>query len=179
MNFDTVKALHIIFVVSWFAGLFYIVRLFIYHTEAQQRPENEQKILSDQFEIMEKKLWWIITTPAMILTVLFGTWMLLLNPNYYLHAPWMHLKLSFVVLLLVYHFVCQKIMKNLKAGKFTWKSTQLRMWNEVATLALVAIVFLVVMKDSLNWIKGTLGFFAVAIGLMLGIKLYKRLSKRA
>jgi putative membrane protein len=179
MNFDTVKALHIIFVVSWFAGLFYIVRLFIYHTEAQQRPENERKILSDQFEIMEKKLWWIITTPAMVLTILFGTWMILLNASYYLHAPWMHLKLSFVALLLVYHFVCQRIMNKLKKGEFTWKSTQLRIWNEVATLALVAIVFLVVMKDSLNWIKGTVGFFAVAIGLMIAIKIYKRISTRA
>ena len=72
MDYTTIKSLHIIFVVSWFAGLFYIVRLFIYHTEAQEREETAKKILSDQFEIMEKKLWWIITTPAMILTLFFG-----------------------------------------------------------------------------------------------------------
>jgi protoporphyrinogen IX oxidase len=177
MDFNVVKALHIIFVVSWFAGLFYIVRLFIYHTEAQQREETERRVLSEQFEIMEKKLWWIITTPAMVLTLLFGTWMILLNPEYYLQVGWMHLKLGFVALLLVYHFVCQKIMNDLKKGQFNWKSNGLRIWNEVATLALVAIVFLVVMKDSLNWIKGTVGFFAVAIGLMIGIKIYKRLRK--
>jgi putative membrane protein len=177
MDINTVKALHIIFVVSWFAGLFYIVRLFIYHTEAQQKEEIPRKILSEQFEVMEKKLWWIITTPAMVLTLIFGIWMLLLNPTYYLSAPWMHLKLGFVGLLLVYHFVCQKIMNDLKKGIFNWKSNGLRIWNEVATLALVAIVFLVVMKDSFNWIKGTIGFFAVAIGLMLGIKMYKRLRK--
>lgn len=177
MDINTVKALHIIFVVSWFAGLFYIVRLFIYHIEAQQKDEIPRKILSEQFEVMEKKLWWIITTPAMILTLIFGIWMLLLNPTYYFSAPWMHLKLGFVGLLLVYHFVCQKIMNDLKKGLFKWKSNGLRIWNEVATLALVAIVFLVVMKDSLNWIKGTIGFFAVAIGLMMGIKLYKRLRK--
>lgn len=177
MDINTVKALHIIFVVSWFAGLFYIVRLFIYHTEAQEKEAVTRKILSEQFEVMEKKLWWIITTPAMVLTLIFGSWMLFLNPTYYLSAPWMHLKLAFVGMLLIYHFVCQKIMNDLKKGIFNWKSNGLRIWNEVATLALVAIVFLVVMKDSFNWIKGTIGFFAVAIGLMLGIKMYKRLRK--
>ena len=139
MDFDTVKALHIIFVVSWFAGLFYIVRLFIYHTEAQERDEQAKKILSDQFEIMEKRLWWIITTPAMILTIVFGVWMLLLIPAY-LMTGWMHAKLGFVLLLLVYHFVCQKIMFDLKKGKFNWRSNGLRLWNEVATLALVVRV---------------------------------------
>lgn len=165
--------------VSWFAGLFYIVRLFIYHTEAQQKGAEAKKILSDQFEIMEKKLWWIITTPAMILTLVFGIWMLVEVPTY-LKMPWMHIKLSFVGLLLIYHFVSQKILFNLKKGKFNWKSNGLRLWNEVATLALVSIVFLVVMKDELNWIKGTIGFFAVAIALMIGIKIYKRIrSKKA
>ncbi len=179
MSFAVAKSLHLIFMVSWFAGLFYIVRLFIYHTEAQKKSEEAKNILSDQFEIMEKKLWWIITTPAMILTLLFGIWMLVKAP-FYLQMPWMHLKLSFVGLLLIYHFVCQKIMFNLKRGKFNWKSNGLRLWNEVATLALVSIVFLVVMQDQLNWIKGTVGFFAVAIGLMIGIKIYKRIrSKQA
>lgn len=176
MDLATVKALHIIFVVSWFAGLFYIVRLFIYHTEAQVKEEPDRKILSEQYKIMENKLWWIITTPAMILTIVFGTWMIVLVPSY-LHLGWMHIKLSFVILLLIYHFVCQKILFDLKKDKFNWKSNGLRIWNEVATLALVAIVFIVVLKDSLNWIKGTIGFFAVAIGLMIGIKIYKRLRK--
>lgn len=176
MELATVKALHIIFVVSWFAGLFYIVRLFIYHTEAQQKEETARQILSTQFEIMERKLWWIITTPAMILTLVFGTWMIVVVPSY-LQMGWMHIKLSFVAILLIYHFVCQKILFDLKKGKYNWSSNGLRIWNEVATLALVAIVFLAVMKDSLNWIKGTVGFFAVAIGLMIGIKIYKRLRK--
>jgi putative membrane protein len=178
MDFDTVKALHIIFVVSWFAGLFYIVRLFIYHTEAQERDEQAKKILSDQFEIMEKRLWWIITTPAMVLTIVFGVWMLFLIPAY-LMTGWMHAKLGFVLLLLVYHFVCQKIMFDLKKGKFKWRSNGLRLWNEVATLALVAIVFLVVYKNSMDWIKGTAGFFGIAILLMILIKLYKRLRTKS
>lgn len=162
--------------VSWFAGLFYIVRLFIYHTEAQVKKETERSILSAQFIEMEKKLWWIITTPAMILTLLFGIWMLIANPEI-LKMPWMHIKLSFVGLLLIYHFVCQKILFDLKKGIYNWKSNGLRIWNEVATLALVAIVFLVMLRDNLNWIKGTIGFFAVAIALMIGIRIYKRTRK--
>jgi protoporphyrinogen IX oxidase len=177
MNYyTTIKALHIIFVVSWFAGLFYIVRLFIYHTEAQLRDAEAKQILSEQFCTMEKKLWWIITTPAMVLTLFFGVWMIVINPAL-LKAPWMHLKLGFVALLLVYHFACQRIMFQLFKSIFRWKSNGLRIWNELATLCLVAIVFLVVMKNELNWIWGTVGFFAVAIGLVLGIQLYKKLRK--
>ena len=177
MSFETVKALHIIFMVSWFAGLFYIVRLFIYHTEAQEKSDVEKQILSAQFVIMEKKLWWIITTPALVLTLFFGIWMLILAPGF-LQMGWMHIKLAFVVLLLFYHFKCQLILFKLKNNVFSWKSNQLRLWNELATLVLVAVVFLVVLKSNLDWIKGTVGFFGVAIGLMLGIKLYKKLRKR-
>src|SRR5690606_32295663 len=125
MSYTVLKALHIIFMVSWFAGLFYIVRLFIYHTEAQEKSEQEKNILSAQFKIMEKKLWWIITTPAMILTVVFGTLMLIENPAL-LKMPWMHLKLTFIVLLLVYHFKSQKIMLKMDKEIFTWSSNKLR-----------------------------------------------------
>jgi putative membrane protein len=174
---DILKSLHIIFMVSWFAGLFYIVRLFIYHVEAQEKEDQVRTILSGQFEIMEKKLWWIITTPAMVLTVVFGVWMLALNWDYYKQAPWMHIKLTFVVFLLIYHFICQKIMFEFHQSKFKWNSMRLRLWNEVATLFLVSIVFIVVLKDSFNWIKGVLGFFGVAIVLMIAIQWYKRLRK--
>jgi putative membrane protein len=173
----TIKALHIIFMVSWFAGLFYIVRLFIYHTEAQSKDALEKQILSKQFVEMEKKLWWIITTPAMLLTVLFGAWLLLINP-YFLQQPWMHIKLGFVVLLLIYHFVCQNILFKLKNNQFSWSSNGLRIWNEVATLALVAIVFLVEMQGGMSWLKGTIGFFGVAISLMIAIKIYKKLRSK-
>ena len=177
MSYLAVKALHIIFVVSWFAGLFYIVRLFIYHTEAQLKPSNEAEILSAQFTIMEKKLWWIITTPAMVLTVVFGVWMLVLNPGL-LSLPWMHIKLTFVVLLLIYHFVCQRLLKKVANGQFNWSSTQLRLWNELATLVLVAVVFLVELQHSMNWIGGTLGFFGVGILLMLLIRIYKKMNTK-
>ena len=177
MSYLTVKALHIIFVVSWFAGLFYIVRLFIYHTEAQLKPSNEAEILSAQFTIMEKKLWWIITTPAMVLTVVFGVWMLVLNPGL-LSLPWMHIKLTFVLLLLIYHFVCQRLLKKVANGQFNWSSTQLRLWNELATLVLVAVVFLVELQHSMNWIGGTVGFFGVGILLMLLIRIYKKINSK-
>jgi putative membrane protein len=177
MTYDVIKSLHIIFMVSWFAGLFYIVRLYIYHTEAQLKGEDEKRILSAQFRIMESKLWWIITTPAMVLTLLFGIWMLVLFPGW-IKMGWMHIKLAFVAVLLVYHFVCQKILFDVKRGNFNWSSNGLRVWNELATLVLVAVVFLVVMKDGFNWLKGTIGFFLVAILLMLGIKLYQRLRSK-
>ncbi len=175
-NYDVFKSLHIIFVVSWFAGLFYIVRLFIYHVEGNQKQELERTILHRQFSIMEWRLWNIITTPAMVLTVVFGILMLLANRSL-LELPWMHLKLGFVGVLLVYHFMCQNMMNKLKAGTFSWKSNQLRLWNEGATLLLVAIVFLVELRSSLGWLGGVCGFFGVGIGLMLGIRLYKRLLK--
>lgn len=176
MNYDALKALHIIFVVSWFAGLFYIVRLFIYHVEAQDRNDQEKSILSNQFKIMEARLWWIITTPAMILAILFGSWMIFVNPIL-LHQPWMHIKLSFVLVLLIYHFICQKIMNDMKNEKFKWKSNGLRIWNELATLVLVSVAFLVTYRNTMNWWKGVIGFFGVAITLMLLIKLYKRFRK--
>ncbi len=178
MSYDIVKSLHIIFVVSWFAGLFYIVRLFIYHIEANNFEEVKKKILQNQFCIMEKKLWWIITTPAMILTLIFGIWMLWLNPAL-VKMPWMHTKLLFVILLIVYHFICQKILFDLNNNVYKWTSNQLRIWNELATLFLVIIVFLVVLKNSLNWIYATIGFFCVAIVLMLGIKLYKNIRSNS
>lgn len=176
-NYQVWKALHIIFVVSWFAGLFYIVRLFVYHTEANMRPEMEKKILHDQFTVMQWRLWAIITTPAMILTVLFGTLMLMSNSGL-LQQSWMHIKLGFVLVLLVYHFICQGIMNRLKRGTSTWNTNHLRMWNEGATLLLVAIVFLVILRTNMSWLGGIVGFFGVGISLMLGIKLYKKGQKK-
>ncbi|MFM7636918.1 MAG: CopD family protein [Crocinitomicaceae bacterium] len=176
MDYQVVKALHIIFVVSWFAGLFYIVRLFIYHVEALKEEEPKQSILVDQYRIMQRRLWWIITTPAMLLTLVFGIWMLVLNPTL-LKLGWMHLKLGFIVLLLIYHASCQVIMFRLANGEHTLTSAKLRVWNEVATLFLVAIVFIVVLKSSLNWVYGTLGFFGVGLLLMVGIQVYKKRRK--
>jgi putative membrane protein len=160
------------------AGLFYIVRLFIYHTEAQERVEAERKVLSDQFEIMERKLMNIISTPAMLLTLIAGISMLYLQPEF-LKQPWMHVKLAFVGGLVVYHFICIHKMKQMRQGIYTWSSTQLRIWNEVATIFLFAIVFLVVLKNALSWIFGVLGIIAFSMIIMSAVKIYKyyRLKK--
>lgn len=176
-NYQIWKSLHIIFVVSWFAGLFYMIRLFIYHTEANTRSADEKRILHDQFTIMQWRLWYIITTPAMVLTVVFGTLMLIANPAF-LKMPWMHIKLAFVGVLLVYHFISQGLMNKLKRGDSKWSTGQLRLWNEVATLILVAIVFLVELQSTLGWLGGILGFFGTGIALMLGIRLYKKIRSK-
>ncbi len=171
--YNYILAIHIIFVVCWMAGLFYMVRLFIYHTEAQAKPEPDRTILSKQFEIMESKLWWIITVPSMLFVLAAGITMLILVPAW-LQQPWMHIKLTFVVGLIVYHFICQNKMKQMANGIFKWTSIQLRLWNELATVILFAIVFLVVLKSALNWIFGVVGIILFSIILMMAVKLYKR-----
>jgi len=170
--YQYVLAIHIIFIVCWFAGLFYIVRLFIYHTEAQDKPEPEKTILSKQFEIMERRLWNVIAIPSMVLVVAAGITMLCLQPVW-LKQPWMHIKLTFVLLLIVYHFICQNKIKQMRNGIFKWTSTQLRIWNEVATIFLFAIVFLAVLKDSLSWIYGIIGIVAFTLIIMSSVKVYK------
>ena len=164
--------------VSWFAGLFYIVRLFIYHVEANEKEDLERKILQNQYKIMQKRLWYIIAWPAMILTIIFGIWMFILNPGL-LKMGFMHIKLSFAVLLVIYHFICQKMLSNLQKDKGNYTSGKLRIWNEVATLFLVAIVFIVELRHTMNWVYGVVGFFSVAILLMVGIKLYKKSRKKS
>jgi len=167
-----IKSIHIVFVVSWMAGLFYIVRLFIYHVEANERPEQERTILQKQFEVMQAKLWNIITVPAMVLTVLAGAAMIYLNPIL-LQMNWMLVKLGFVAGLLGYHFVCQDIIKQLKEGRCKWTSTQLRMWNEMATILLVAIVFTVILKTAIDWLYGLIGLFIFIVVIMTAVKIYK------
>ena len=166
------KAIHIIFVVSWMAGLFYIVRLFIYHVEANDRSESERITLQGQFEIMQHKLWYIITTPAMAISVLAGIAMIWVNPGL-LSMNWMLVKLVFVLGLLIYHFLCQNIMNKLKQGVFTWSSTQLRLWNELATIFLVAIVFTVILKSAVDWIYGLTGLIVFSAVIMSAVKIYK------
>jgi len=154
------------------AGLFYIVRLFIYHVEANDRTESERITLQRQFEIMQHKLWYIITTPAMAISVLAGIAMIWVNPVL-LSMNWMLVKLAFVLGLLVYHFLCQNIMNKLKQGIFTWSSTQLRLWNELATIFLVAIVFTVILKSAVDWIYGLTGLVVFSAVIMSAVKVYK------
>ena len=173
-----IKALHIIFIVTWFAGLFYIVRLFIYHAEAEEKPEPEQSILLKQYELMQHRLWYIITWPSMIFTLILGTWLLVGYFPFYLEMSFMHAKLGFILLLVVYHLWCHRILVKQKMRTSKWKSAHLRLWNELATMFLVSIVFIIVFKNQLNWITATLSFFGVAILLMILIKLYKKIRKK-
>lgn len=159
------------------AGLFYIVRLFVYHAEAKQKSVGEYNVLHRQFQIMENRLWWVITTPSMYLTIIAGIVMLIVNPAL-LQAPWMHVKLCFVLALILYHFKCQQIIKNLALEKNQWNSSRLRMWNEVSTIILFAIVFIVVLKSAVNWVFGLVGLVSLAVILMIAIKMYKRYREK-
>lgn len=174
MDFLYIKAIHIIFVVCWFAGLFYMVRLFIYTTEANAKPEPDRTILTKQLLIMQRKLWYIITWPSAIGTIIFGFWMYFSNLAFYLTQPWMLLKLIFVALLFLYHLDCHRIFKNQSLGVFKSKSIKLRLFNELATVFLVAIVFLVVVKSSSGLIWGMLGLIGFAGTLMIGVMIYKK-----
>ncbi|GAA4797152.1 CopD family protein [Olivibacter ginsenosidimutans] len=160
------------------AGLFYMVRLFIYHTEAKHRSAGEYAILHKQFMEMERKLWWVITTPSMYLTVLAAAVMMHLNPAWWAQ-PWLHVKLVFVLGLIVYHFICQRIMYRLAAEKSSWTSIKLRLWNELATVLLFAIVFTVVLKSAINWIYAVLGLLLFAIMLMIAVKVYKKFREKS
>lgn len=174
MDILYIKAIHIIFVVCWFAGLFYIVRLFIYTTEASQKEEPARSILITQLQIMQKKLWFIITWPAAIGTIIFGGWMYYLNYAYYITQPWMFVKLILVAFLIIYHLRCHTIYKQQKEGIFKSGSFKLRLFNELATILLVGIVFLVVVKSTGSLIWGTLGLFIFAGLLMLIVFVYKK-----
>jgi putative membrane protein len=162
--------LHIIFIVTWFSGLFYIVRLFIYNAEAGEKPEPERKILRAQFDMMTRRLWYGITWPSAILTLIFGPWMF-----YLLHSfpEWLMVKLCFVVGLYAYHLLLHRIFKQQKSGLFTWNPQYLRILNEVATVFLVAIVMLAVVKQSLSVVWSIIGLVLFIIVLMSAIRVYK------
>ena len=171
-----VKALHIIFVVTWFAGMFYIPRLFIYNTEANEEPDgNVRTALHRQFNIMIKRLWFGITWPSAILTLIFGPWMWYL---YNALPNWLMIKLLFVIGLYLYHFSLHAIYKQQAAGVFKYSSQQLRLWNEVATIFLIAIVMLAVVKQSLSWVWGLTGLVLFIALLMSAIKIYKLVRGR-
>jgi putative membrane protein len=169
------KALHIIFVITWFAGLFYIVRLFIYNAEAQERSEPERSILQKQFNVMIQRLWLGITWPSAILTLIFGPWV------WYIlgYLPqWLLIKVIFVVFLYVYHFTLHGLYKQQKNGIFKYTSQQLRIWNEVATIFLVVIVMLATVKQSISLVWGLVGLIGFIIILMSAIKIYKQIRTK-
>ncbi len=169
------KALHIIFIVTWFSGLFYIVRLFIYTTEANEKPEIERKILQQQFQLMSSRLWLGITWPSAILTLILGPTVLYIYGSI---ETWMWIKLAFVVGLYLYHFSLHRIYSEQKKGIFRFSSAQLRIWNEVATIFLFTIVMLASVKSNLSFAWGLVGLTLFVILLLSAIKIYKVLRKK-
>ena len=135
-----IKALHIIFMVTWFAGLFYLPRLFVYHAM------STDQISIDRFKIMERKLFFGITTPGMLFTLIFGIWLLTYNFHGYMQAGWMHMKLTLVLLLLIYHFYLGKLYIDFKRDQNKHGHVFYRIINEIPVLFLVGIVILVVVK---------------------------------
>jgi putative membrane protein len=180
MDYSILKSLHIIFVVSWFAGLFYLPRLLVYHAEAQSKEPNEKAILSAQFSKMEKLLFNAIMIPAMFLTWITGLILIYLAwwDSFASHT-WLHLKLSFVVGITIYHFVCRHFIRQFQQGNFIISGPQLRMFNEIATILLVAVVFLVVAKNTLDMIYGLVGFVIFAIVIMAAVKIVRKYRTNA
>lgn len=182
MAYLYVKALHIIFIVTWFAGLFYMPRLLIYNTEANLKPNDERRVLQEQFGIMMRRLWFGITWPSAILTLIFGLWVLLESNLYRVLTDaagrWLLIKLIFVFFLYLYHFSLQRLLRQQIRGVFRYTSMQLRLWNEVATIFLVAVVLLVVVRQNMSVVWGVLGLFFLVLLLMLAIRIYKVLRMR-
>lgn len=176
-SYNYLKSLHLIFVITWFAGLFYIVRLFVYQIEAASKPSPEKEILQKQYKIMTYRLWYIITWPSAVLAVLFAVSLLYLMPEW-LAQPWMHVKLGFVFLLVLYQIKCHQIFKQLQRDEVKHSSNFMRLWNEGATIILFAVVFLVVLKNAVNWIYGVVGIIAFSILIMLGFRFYKRIREK-
>lgn len=171
------KTFHIIGVVVWFAGLFYLVRLFIYHVEADTLSIDAQAVLKPQYSLMEKRLANIITTPGMVVTVAMAIGLLATNPGW-LQQGWLHIKLAFVALLLAYHVFCYRLMGQLERGVCTWSSGKLRALNEAPTLLLVVIVMLAVFKAQFPTGSATWLVVALVVFMALAIQLYARKRRR-
>ena len=175
--YNYIKALHLIFVITWFAGLFYIPRLFVYQIEAFHKPSPEKEILGKQLKLMAKRLWYIITWPSAILAIIFALLLLNLRP-FLLEFSWMQVKLGFVVLLIIYHLKTHVYFKQLQVDDVRKTSNFMRLWNEGATFILFAVIFLVLVKSAINWLFGVIGILILGLLLMLGFKVYKRIRDR-
>lgn len=171
-----IKALHIIFIITWFAGLFYLPRLMIYYQEAAQQENPSSKlVLQNQLTIMMRRLMYAIMWPSAILTLIMGTtlWVQLeYTPG------WLKIKLGFVLLLYLYHFSLQHLLHLIQKNQLNYTSLQLRIWNEVPTVLLFAIAFLAIVKQLKSWLWGLGCLFLLVAVLMAAILLYKKIRDR-
>ena len=175
------KTLHIVGVVVWFAGLFYLVRLFIYHVETAELDPALQGPFQEQYGLMEKRLANIITTPGMVVAVSMAIGLLVCQPGW-LHQSWMYAKLAVVAALLGYHWLCYRLMGQLQSGECNWSGRQLRALNELPTLMLVLVVMLVVFKNQFPTSAATWFLVALVIFMAASIQFYarwRRLRKEA
>ena len=170
------KAIHIIFVVTWFAGLFYMPRLLVHMIEAHEKSEPEKSILLKQLTKMASGLWYGITWPSAIVTLIMGA-SLLIDQPVWLQYGFMHIKLTLVFFLYMFHFSLHYFFGQLKRGVLKFSSTQMRLWNEVSTLFLISIVFLIVLKNALSIVWGIGGLLVVAFLIMMGVRIYKKFRK--
>ena len=175
--YNYIKSLHLIFVVTWFAGLFYEPRLFIYHIEASKKSNPAKEILEKQLKIMSRRLWYVITWPSAILATIFAIWLLVLMPQW-LYESWMLIKIGFVLLLFVYHLKTHQMFLQLQRDEIIYSSNFMRIWNEGATLFLFSIIFLAILKSAIHWVFMVFGTLGLIVFLMLSIKLYKRLREK-
>ena len=175
--YNYIKSLHLIFVITWFAGLFYIPRLFVYQIEAHHKSSPEKEILGKQLKLMAKRLWTIITWPSAILATVFAIWLLILQP-FWLQQGWMHVKLTFVFLLILYHLKTHQFYKQLQKDVVRRTSNFMRLWNEGATFILFSVVFLVILKNAINWVFGIIGIIVLGMLLTLGFKIYKNIREK-
>ena len=178
MLYTIIKALHIIFMVSYFAGVFYLVRLFVYYKDTDDFEEVKQKILREQYVFMARRLWNIIIIPAGLIMLISGITMIVLNFGL-MKTPWFHLKLTFLVGLLAYHYWCWKKVlqiKDLNLQNLPIPNLKLRQFNEIATFILFLIVFTVILKSSVieYWWQLILGFTAIVVLIMATVKLVNK-----
>lgn len=174
--YNYVKALHIIFIVTWFSGLLYVVRLFIYNTEAGEADDQAKQALRRQFTIMIRRLWYGITWPSAILTLIFGPSMWYMLGSL---PRWLSIKLLFVLGLYLYHLSLHRIFSQQMKGIFKYTSQQLRIWNEAATIFLIAIVMLAVVKQGMSLLWGLGGLALFILLLLSAIRIYKMIRTRS
>lgn len=178
MLYTIIKAIHIIFMVSYFAGIFYLVRLFVYYKDTDSFEDQKKQILREQYIFMARRLWNIITVPAGVIMLASGLTMIFLNFGL-MQTPWFHLKLTFLVGLAFYHFWCWKKvlqMKILAGNTLPIANIKLRQANEIATFILFLVVFTVILKSMVidYWWQLIVGFFVLVIAIMMTVKLVNK-----
>ena len=178
MLYTILKAVHIIFIVSYFAGIFYLVRLFVYYKDTDEFEETKRNILREQYVFMARRLWNIITVPAGIIMLGTGLTLIFLNDGL-LKTPWFHLKLTFLLGLAMYHYWCWKKVlqiKKLEGNVLPIKNIKLRQANEIATFLLFLVVFTVILKSSIieYWWQLIVGFFVLVLLIMTTVKLVNK-----